>query len=203
MTQYSRTNYKALYGSAGTTFPDNTSGDISEGDMRQFGADSTDSHLNKTDELFSSVTAANLFASKVPIGGIVGAYTTGRLTIPTASVLTANSSPVTLVNAPGTDYMILPIYAGVKMVYNSAAYLTNLTIQLIINGVIVTTPLTNFLSGSGDKWGLMDATSSLSTNTNLQDQPLQFTVATGNPTAGNSDLLITVLYRIISFIPEA
>jgi hypothetical protein len=202
MTQYSRTNYKALYGSAGTTFPDNTSGDISEGDMRQFGADSTDSHLNKTDELFSSVTAANLFASKVPIGGIVGAYTTGQLTIPTASVLTANSSPVQLVGAPGSGYMILPVCIAMKLVYNSVAYTTNTSVQFLINSQTLTATVATFLAGTSDKWAITPV-SAVQYTTTLENQGLYFSVLTGNPTAGNSDLLITVLYRIISFIPGA
>lgn len=37
------TQYKALYGSSGTVFPDNTTGDISETDMRSFGEDTADS----------------------------------------------------------------------------------------------------------------------------------------------------------------
>jgi hypothetical protein len=35
--------FEALYGSSGSTFPDNTTGEISEGDMRQFGQDIADS----------------------------------------------------------------------------------------------------------------------------------------------------------------
>lgn len=46
MAQYNITNFKALYGSAGTVFPDNTTGEISEGDMRQFGEDIADSFGN-------------------------------------------------------------------------------------------------------------------------------------------------------------
>jgi hypothetical protein len=38
--------FEALYGTSGTTFPDNTTGEISEGDMRQFGKDIADSLFN-------------------------------------------------------------------------------------------------------------------------------------------------------------
>lgn len=38
-----RTQYKTLYGASGTVFPDNTTGEISEGDMRDFGEDGADS----------------------------------------------------------------------------------------------------------------------------------------------------------------
>lgn len=48
MAQYNETNYKSLYGSSGSIFPDNTVGAISEGDMRQFGQDSADSLMFKS-----------------------------------------------------------------------------------------------------------------------------------------------------------
>jgi hypothetical protein len=38
-----KTQFKALYGSAGTVFPDNTTAEISEGDVRAFGEDIADS----------------------------------------------------------------------------------------------------------------------------------------------------------------
>src|SRR5688572_4746358 len=43
MAQRARTAYKSLYGTSGTLFPDNTTGEISEGDVRAFGEDSADS----------------------------------------------------------------------------------------------------------------------------------------------------------------
>jgi hypothetical protein len=43
MALLDKTAFEALYGSSGSTFPDNTTGDISEGDMRQFGQDIADS----------------------------------------------------------------------------------------------------------------------------------------------------------------
>lgn len=49
MAERTRTQYKTLYGSSGTTFPDNTTAEISEGDMRTFGEDSADSVHFKED----------------------------------------------------------------------------------------------------------------------------------------------------------
>jgi hypothetical protein len=45
--QYNETNFKALYGTAGTQFPDNTTGLITELIMRVFGTDAADSLLFK------------------------------------------------------------------------------------------------------------------------------------------------------------
>jgi hypothetical protein len=49
MSKYSKTNIKALYGLAGTQFPDNTTGDITELIIRTFGEDVFDSLLFEYD----------------------------------------------------------------------------------------------------------------------------------------------------------
>lgn len=49
MSQLSTSSYKNLYGTSGTEFPDNTTQEISEGDMRTFGENTADSFWNKTD----------------------------------------------------------------------------------------------------------------------------------------------------------
>ena len=41
-----KTEFKALYGTSGTLFPDNTTGAISEADVRAFGEDIADSFSN-------------------------------------------------------------------------------------------------------------------------------------------------------------
>jgi len=54
MSVLNRTSFKNLYGLSGTTFPDNTSGDISESDIRTFGEDLADSFYNKATDTISS-----------------------------------------------------------------------------------------------------------------------------------------------------
>lgn len=58
MAQRSTTQLKALYGTSGTIFPDNTTQEISEADMRGFGEDLADSMYNKADnpELATGIT---------------------------------------------------------------------------------------------------------------------------------------------------
>ena len=46
MATLNKAAFEAKYGSSGTIFPDNTTGDISEGDMRDFGQDIADSLYN-------------------------------------------------------------------------------------------------------------------------------------------------------------
>lgn len=49
MSRFNKTNFKALYGSSGSVFPDNTTGEISESDIRAFGNDIADSGLIPVD----------------------------------------------------------------------------------------------------------------------------------------------------------
>lgn len=51
MATYNITQFKSLFGLSGTVFPDNTTGQISEEDMRQFGEDIADSLLFNSDLL--------------------------------------------------------------------------------------------------------------------------------------------------------
>jgi len=48
MATLDKAAFEAKYGSSGTIFPDNTTGDISEGDMRDFGQDIADSLYNRS-----------------------------------------------------------------------------------------------------------------------------------------------------------
>lgn len=53
MSSNSRSILQGLYGAAGTTFPDNTSGDIHPVDVRSFGQDVTDSSFNLSDDKYT------------------------------------------------------------------------------------------------------------------------------------------------------
>lgn len=48
MAVRTKTQFKALYGTAGTLFPDNTTGEISEADVRSFGEDIADSFVDES-----------------------------------------------------------------------------------------------------------------------------------------------------------
>lgn len=48
MAQYTRIQFETLYGTAGTSFPDNTTGLITENTVRTFGDDIADSFVNKS-----------------------------------------------------------------------------------------------------------------------------------------------------------
>ena len=113
--------YAALYGSLGTTFPDNTTAQISEGDMRQFGQDQTDSLLFKSDIVGTSGTPvpyvfcgnANLSTDLFPTTGGTGSSgaikkgNSFRVSVGTTAsgisgtIIDPNSEIIALVDTPG------------------------------------------------------------------------------------------------------
>lgn len=75
MSQLSKTSFGNLYGTpSGTTFPDNTTGYISEGGMRQFGKDILDSAMFLSDNFIDEDSFASDSATKVPSQQSVKAY---------------------------------------------------------------------------------------------------------------------------------
>jgi hypothetical protein len=81
MAQLNKTSFKALYGSSGTTFPDNTTEEISEGDMRQFGEDQADSFMTLSDNFIDEDTFATDSAIKAPSQQSTKAYIASQLPV--------------------------------------------------------------------------------------------------------------------------
>lgn len=92
MAQYNKANYKALYGTSGSVFPDNTTEDISEGDMRTFGENTSDSTVNSVDDLQKKVTATG--TDTYAITGGIAAYADGFMVVTKFS--NASTGAVTL-----------------------------------------------------------------------------------------------------------
>src|SRR5690606_12563650 len=101
-----------------TRFADNSTGDISAQDSRDMFEDVADSAMFLNDNFIDEDDFASDSATKAPsqqsvkayVDTQVGAATTvlqKRVTIPSASVLTAHSSPVELIPAPGVGKIIV------------------------------------------------------------------------------------------------
>lgn len=130
-----------------------------------------------------------------PMSGIYLA----SLNIPTASVLTLNATPLTIVAAAGVSKYIEVLSASFKATFNSVAYATNTSL------VIQTATATDhqFISGNALNFTtscfkkFVDAANNTAGGSQIvANQPVQVKVDTGNPTAGNSDITVYVSYRI-------
>lgn len=82
MAQRTRTQYKALYGTSGTVFPDNTTAEISEGDVRAFGEDGADSIPFTADDSytwpFPSANASGTDTYTATLSPAITAYASGQ-----------------------------------------------------------------------------------------------------------------------------
>ena len=125
---------------------------------------------------------------------------TAKLTVATADVLHLNTTPIEIVAAPGAGYAIEVISASMKMVYNSATYATNTSLELLTAGATNSQASTVIKNSASTIRRFADATTLASaTATQLVDNAaLNVTVASGDPTAGDSDITIYVTYRIIT-----
>lgn len=198
MTQRSKSQYASLYGTSGTLFPDNTTGDISEADMRQFGEDQKDSLLFISDNFSSTPPDSSVgSATVVPSMSIVGAYRKSGV-ISSAQILNGFSSPPVLVPAPGAGLVILPISFFLKLDYNSVAYATNTDFRLEMGLTIVSGSLNiqTMLPATQDYWAHLSPVSNV-LNSSIENTAIELQVLTGNPTAGNSPIYYTAIYAIV------
>ena len=147
----------------------------------------------------TTVTESNtIYQNGVNVTG--GEVQSASLFIPSADVLQLNTTPLTIVPAQGTGKGIEVIGASVKVDFNTTPYATNIMITLITSGA--TEPQAdNSIDASVTRIGKFrhrSTSGSLATATQvLANAPLQVSVATGNPTAGDSDIEVFVLYRVI------
>jgi hypothetical protein len=126
---------------------------------------------------------------------------TAKLTIASADVLQLNSTPLTIVPAPGAGYAIEVISASVKIDFNTTAYATS-TNLLISNsssntdqfrgGGVLASTVSTF-----KRFILTDPTGATDTQI-IENDSLIIRCDSADPTAGDSDITIYVTYRIIT-----
>lgn len=130
MAQISKTSFNGLYGSSGTIFPDNTTGAISEADVRQFGQDISDSFLSIQDNLIDDDTMSTATATNVASAESTKAYVDGLSLIKRArvqitggpSTRSIGTSPQTVLAAPGAGFWYNIISVSIAYDYGSAVY---------------------------------------------------------------------------------
>lgn len=180
MSQQSRSALKTTLAS---DFADNTTGLITPLLVRNFLTNLVDSNVNNTDD--------------------VGIFST-ETSIVSADVLTAYTTPVELVPAPGAGKIIVPLMIMTYMDYNSAAYATNTTMRFGWDGASAGTAVLYGTQGSIINqttdmiaWFLPTSTS-VASITSAVNKNFCFSVSTGDPTAGNSPLVVYCTYLVIT-----
>lgn len=210
MSQLSKTSFGNLYGTSGSTFPDNTTGDISEGDMRTFGKDILDSALFITDNFVDEDDMASDSPTKVPSQQSVKAFVLAQTggagllsvtkTLSTAEILSGNSSPVTILAAQGAGTIIQPAGPVIwKWNYATAAFATNTTSRMYYNSTAAFTANNTVISLSNIRYEVLAITDVDHTQATMENKPITWMVSTGNPTGGGtSTLTIHFKYYVIT-----
>jgi hypothetical protein len=128
-----------------------------------------------------------------------------KFVLTSAEVLALNATPLELVPAPGAGKAIKVIDAcgGVES-YNSAAYATNVTLNIITDTADqAQNSSAVLLTSTANR--IMDipkvAPSGATNKQIIENKSLKVQVATGNPATGNSPIVLYVAYSIVDVNP--
>jgi hypothetical protein len=122
-----------------------------------------------------------------------------EIVIPSAQVLTGNTTPVAILGAPAPSDAIEILYCSATMVYAGVAYTTNGVVQIRTQGATVPQiefAANQFLFGTASRTVTgSPVAATLATETQIiAGAPIEFFVETGNPAAGTSDITIRMIY---------
>ena len=122
-----------------------------------------------------------------------------KVTIPSASILTGFATPVLCIPAPSSGYAIRLGDCSGAITYNSSAYATNVDIELYTDTASKSQKdlrILNTTVNTIKNFGNLASTSSTEVQL-INGKAIYFKVKTGNPTAGNSDLVLYLSYQLI------
>lgn len=155
----------------------------------------------------NSYTKKKLVSLKSQLPDSLSNVYVASLSLTSAQVLQLNSTPQTVVAAPGEGKYIEVLSASAIIeTYGGTPYATRTELQLISSGAAAVATSTGFfntmcLTSTVARISYFTNPSQSGTTTLLQMTPntaLSLTVVTGNPVNGNSDIKIKVLYRVVT-----
>ncbi len=129
------------------------------------------------------------------LGG--GGIRVAEVTIATASVLTLNGTPVEVVPAPGVGRANIPLVVIASVAFASAAYAANTSLTVGYGGVGIIT-ITGILNATSSKVATAAGTVPAVAIATAQNAAINVSVATGNPTTGDSPITVSVLYTTVT-----
>jgi hypothetical protein len=121
--------------------------------------------------------------------------------ITSAEILALNTTPIELVPAQGANTIIVPTTILAEMDYNTTPYATEGEVDIFCGGtrhVLTLPPNDGFLFGTVSRivQAVPDITTSATSTQYVANQPLTLSMG-GNPTAGDSDIILRGFYKVI------
>ena len=122
-----------------------------------------------------------------------------KVTITSSQLLSMNSTLVDIVAAPGAGIAILPYSVLLYYRFGTSEYLTNLNVVLSPNNSLWNVTFNSALQGTQDRISSRSIFPTVSASgANIDNQPLQVQIQTGNPTAGDGTLDVYVAYYLLT-----
>lgn len=116
-------------------------------------------------------------------------------TFTSAQILQSNTTPLEIVPAQGPGKIIVPLLFITRLKFGTIAYATNTSMQYRINNISIS-GLAMILSAAVNRLRMKAMPDTTVDTTDLANQPLMLQTDTGNPTAGDGTLEVTVIYTI-------
>lgn len=126
-----------------------------------------------------------------------GAIRVAEVTLSTAQVLAANSTPIEVVPAPGVGRANIPVIVIASVAFVSAAYATNTSLTVGYGGAGIIT-ITGILAATSSKVAMAAGTVPAVTTATAQNAAINVSVATGNPITGDSPVTVSVMYVTVN-----
>lgn len=208
MTKISKASFGGLYGTSGATFPDNTTAEISEGDMRTFGNHIQDSVMFIDDHFIDEDSFTSDSATKAPSQQSTKAYIASQLgtvgvsttiAVSSAEILALNTTPKVLIAAPGAGKFIQVLYGYILLDFGGTAYTNETTEIEYATGQDIVGTITSFLNVGVDTIRNITATSSGTyAFSQVENSAVRYRATSADPTTGNGTISINLVYRIVT-----
>lgn len=125
-------------------------------------------------------------------------WRTKRVTISSAEILALNTTPKSLVAAPGAGYYLDVFSVSYSLDYGAAAYATNTTIETRYtngSGAKVCVDCANLLAATADK--VCTVKPDDVELVNVANAAVVTYAPSGNPATGDSPVYATITYRVL------
>tara|TARA_R110000868_G_scaffold103241_7_gene284412 strand:+ start:1364 stop:3337 length:1974 start_codon:yes stop_codon:yes gene_type:complete len=147
-------------------------------------------------------TTAFVQTALLGVGGGGGGALSKKVTISSAQLLTINSAPVLVIDAPGAGNYIDILSVAYKYNYIAPAYNMNGGVLALITdgagGRQITWPNSSLLAQTNDVFQHVNTYEASNSDALITNKAVYFEAKTANPTGGNGTIELDIYYRVVS-----